>query len=85
MKNLFDVEFTYDTPLKIEVRIYRAISPQMFYHLREKFFKTYGEDKMLSVEVYLHGTDKLVKSFCWYPEEDEEYNNPNAFYARYGW
>ena len=62
----------------------KNISPEMFYRLREKFIKTYG-DNLLEISVYFHDTDKRFEPFCWYPEEDEEYNNPTAFYARYGW
>lgn len=84
MRNCLDVEFCYDTPLKTKTRRYKNISPEIFYRLRDKFFQSYGNN-MLSIEVYLHGTDKRFESFCWYPEEDEEYNNPVAFYERYGW
>lgn len=84
MRNRFDVEFSYSEELKDETRRYKNISPEMFYRLREKFVKTYG-DNLLEISVYFHDTDKRFEPFCWYPEEDEEYNNPIAFYSRYGW
>lgn len=84
MRNCLDVTFYYATPYKDEARHFKNISPEMFYHLREKFFKTYG-NHLNEIEVFFHGTMKRFEPFCWYPEEDEEYNNPTAFYERYGW
>ena len=84
MRNCLDVEFSYETPLKTETRRYKNISPEMFYHLREKFFKAYGND-MLSIDVFFHNTNKRFEPFCWFYEQDEEYSNPIAFYERYGW
>lgn len=49
-------------------------------HYQEKYPNTLEE-----IETVYAGTDRRAEALCYYMEEDEEYNNPTAFYERYGW
>lgn len=86
MTRLYNVTFTVDFDGTLKTFRFKSVTARIFYYLRERYRAKYGNDLYEIEVVTADAPHKRVEVWCWFSDDGgDEYNDPVAFYARYGW